>query len=384
MHYVIIIFSFSSTSTALQFDWDNQQSGREQLVSENVKVPYDIQMESDTSSISEKTDLHTVVEPVEDKPASQGIVRVQELWFEDGGIIVQAGSALYRVSRGILAARSSIFKNAFQLCSASPTGEGLEMMDGVPFLRLPDAERDVTHFFKAIFDSSYFEPHPSKTSFSAIVGVLRLSHKYDVEFLRQRALKHLYANYAHGSLGRWNARSKHIAYSTENEFLEAFMVVQIAIEVDVQHLLSAAVYTCCTYPIQRILALGSEPDSADFAVFPTFSSAQMLCLNTWPKIRASYHSLYGHLRTKTCIDWPRCLVYMNDNSTTYSNIASVHDAKNDPLDSLDENYWESLRKNVCKSCFLESRKFYDKWRSDLWLELPWMMDMKGTDDPFRT
>ncbi|KAK2462900.1 hypothetical protein APHAL10511_005098 [Amanita phalloides] len=152
-------------------------------------------MESDANSnpaIVEEPGPSRGVDSVDNMSVSQGIphgIRVQDLWFEDGGVVVQAESCLYRVSRGILAARSSIFKGVFHSCAASTTGEGLEMMDGVPFLRLPDAERDVTHFFKAIFDSSYFAPYPGKTSFSIVASVLRLSHKYNVNFLQKRALR---------------------------------------------------------------------------------------------------------------------------------------------------------------------------------------------------
>ena len=85
------------------------------------------------------------------------LARVPELWFEDGGVIIQAGSSLYRVFRGILTARSNVFNDMMKSCtipsSTSRKNTETDTMDGVPFLRLQDDEKDVTHFLKAVFDS---------------------------------------------------------------------------------------------------------------------------------------------------------------------------------------------------------------------------------------
>ncbi|KAF7359026.1 BTB domain-containing protein [Mycena sanguinolenta] len=113
--------------------------------------------------------------------------RVEELWFEDGGLVVQAEQSLFRVSRGILAARSSVFKD--MLAFTQPPNA--ETIDGCPVVRLPDSAEDVKRFFRAIFDSSFFEPHPSKVSFEDVLSIARLSHKYAVEYLLRRALTHL-------------------------------------------------------------------------------------------------------------------------------------------------------------------------------------------------
>lgn len=40
---------------------------------------------------------------------------------------------------------------------------------------------------------SYFEPHPSEQPIPVVISVLRLAHKYDVVFLKRRAIAHLNA-----------------------------------------------------------------------------------------------------------------------------------------------------------------------------------------------
>ncbi|KAM6498909.1 hypothetical protein JOM56_006857 [Amanita muscaria] len=338
--------------------------------------------------------------------------KVEDLWFEDGGVIIQAGLSLYRVSRGILAARSNVFKHMFQSCvvprpvpcacpSSGSTAElahdGLntqtkqdvtEMVDGVPFLKLLDDERDVTEFLKAVFDSSFFEPDPcGKPSIAAVIGILRLSHKYDIGYLRKRALNYLNQGYPN-TLARWDMHNRgELAVGYErvhDELLEAYIVIQLALETQADWLIPAAMYKCCTYPIENILALESAIAQAGFNA-PYFtavtaatgiSAAQQLCLTTWPKIRASYHTLYGHLRTSACTDWPRCQTRLSDKTAVYSRVASAWDTMNDPLDSLDSKYWSSLKRDLCRNCCMESTRFYEKWRKDLWAELPKLMGLK--------
>ncbi|KAJ7083749.1 hypothetical protein C8R44DRAFT_651945 [Mycena epipterygia] len=72
-----------------------------------------------------------------------------------------------------------------------PPSLDMETMDEFPVVDLYDDPAEMEVFLKAIFDSDFFMPPPALTKFEDIVGILRLSHKYDVPFLRRRALKHL-------------------------------------------------------------------------------------------------------------------------------------------------------------------------------------------------
>ena len=45
--------------------------------------------------------------------------------------------------------------------------------------------------FDISFLSSFFEPPPTPTALSVVLAIARMSHKYDVPFLRRRALSHL-------------------------------------------------------------------------------------------------------------------------------------------------------------------------------------------------
>ncbi|KAF8209431.1 hypothetical protein K438DRAFT_1666173 [Mycena galopus ATCC 62051] len=117
--------------------------------------------------------------------------RVEGLWFEDGNLIIQAGNTQYRVYRGVLAMHSPVFHDMFAL----PQPPDSELVNGCALVRLADSEEEVTSFLKAILHPGFFPSFPAQTEFHKIVGCLRLSHKYGVDYFRRRALVHLSSGY---------------------------------------------------------------------------------------------------------------------------------------------------------------------------------------------
>lgn len=62
-----------------------------------------------------------------------------------------AGNSLFRVFRGLLVSRSSVFNDMFSFPQPSSLDD---MYDGCPLVRLLDEEAEVQHFLMAIFNSS--------------------------------------------------------------------------------------------------------------------------------------------------------------------------------------------------------------------------------------
>ncbi|KAJ6500863.1 hypothetical protein C8R45DRAFT_979375 [Mycena sanguinolenta] len=173
--------------------------------------------------------------------------RVQELWFDDGTIVIQAGNSLYCVYRGALASRSSVFRDMLSF----PQPLQSDLVKGCPFVKLPDPEVEVTPFLKAIFDPVFFMPFPAKTEFDAVVGCLRLSHKYGVDYLRHRALVHFSSAYP-TTLSKFDAlvygpgdRStpETLSWPIPGDRASRIRAIQIAREVDAPWILPRAFYT---------------------------------------------------------------------------------------------------------------------------------------------
>ncbi|KAJ7606978.1 hypothetical protein DFH06DRAFT_236465 [Mycena polygramma] len=125
---------------------------------------------------------------MDDTASGSILTRVQDLWFSDGSLVVRAEDTVFRVSGAVLAARSSVFQDMQGFGSSIPDEERI---DGTPVVELHDLAVEVEPFLRAIFDSSFFMPPPSGPELCHILAILRLSHKYDIQYLYRRALEHL-------------------------------------------------------------------------------------------------------------------------------------------------------------------------------------------------
>ncbi|KAJ7479833.1 hypothetical protein FB451DRAFT_1086393, partial [Mycena latifolia] len=115
--------------------------------------------------------------------------RVDDLWFTKDIIVIRAENKIFQVSGGILAARSTVFRD--MIAFPQPTRGAIEQIDGSPVARLHDFARDVEVFLRAIYDSSYFMPAPVPVDLWVVLAILRMSHKYNIHYLYLRALTHL-------------------------------------------------------------------------------------------------------------------------------------------------------------------------------------------------
>jgi hypothetical protein len=101
----------------------------------------------------------------------EALIRVDELWFPPDVIVIRAENKIFRVLGGILAARSTVFRD--MIAFPQPANNETENIDGFPVVRLHDSAEDVTSFLRAIYDSGYWLP--SVFSGSMITIVLDIS-----------------------------------------------------------------------------------------------------------------------------------------------------------------------------------------------------------------
>ncbi|KAL1731455.1 hypothetical protein EV714DRAFT_195795, partial [Schizophyllum commune] len=112
---------------------------------------------------------------------------IPELWFPDGNIVIRVGERVCRVHQSILAANSPVLADMFSV----PQPRDGEMYEGLPMMSFPDPPEEVLHWLKSMLLLGYFEVYPSHIHQDKLLATLRLSHKYGVQTLRQRALYHL-------------------------------------------------------------------------------------------------------------------------------------------------------------------------------------------------
>ncbi|KAL1692592.1 hypothetical protein GGG16DRAFT_51030 [Schizophyllum commune] len=112
---------------------------------------------------------------------------ITDLWFPDGNTVIRVGERVCRVHQSILAANSPVLADMFSV----PQPTDGEMYEGLPMMSFPEPPEDVLHWLKSMLLLGYFEVYPSRIHQDKLLATLRLSHKYGVQPLRQRALYRL-------------------------------------------------------------------------------------------------------------------------------------------------------------------------------------------------
>ncbi|KAL0575531.1 hypothetical protein V5O48_006454, partial [Marasmius crinis-equi] len=180
----------------------------------------------------------STAEPVSGSGTSARLQRSSDVWFHDGNLIIAAEHVCFRVYNGILAHNSSVFADMVQL----PQPRTVDEFEGCPVVRVYDKPTDMMHFLKALHDVSYFDFYMAESiKWACFSAVLRLSTKYQVDYLRQRAVT-LLSNLYPTSLAKWDARDS--ITSLESFEARPFAVYLLAKETDLPTILPAALYLC--------------------------------------------------------------------------------------------------------------------------------------------
>jgi hypothetical protein len=80
------------------------------------------------------------------------LIRSQDVWYDDGNVIIQTGNIVFKVFRGILASNSTVFADMFSV--PQPTNAaGPDAYDSCPLVQIYDTPEDTRHFLKAIHDA---------------------------------------------------------------------------------------------------------------------------------------------------------------------------------------------------------------------------------------
>ncbi|KAJ7232031.1 hypothetical protein B0H12DRAFT_1239748 [Mycena haematopus] len=301
--------------------------------------------------------------------------RVEELWFEDGGLVVQAEQSLFRVSRAVLAARSSIFKDMLGLTQPPDA----ETIDGCPVVRLLDSAEDVTCFFRAIFDSSFFESYPCKVSFEHTLSITRLSHKYAVDYLLRRALVHLSRDFP-TTLSEYDTlvtapEKTHFRDIMENDdaISPCVAVVQLARQVNALWMLPMAFYMLASAHkqiVQQILQCSTFRNHAarlggdDVIIFLTSSLLQASLEN---EAVSFLHSVDNNAN---CTGGPKCNAARLSALTQVQNYIADTCAPDPLAVCIGARIWDALSGGCCAKCYQCLKKAHDEARQPIWDKLP--------------
>ncbi|KAJ7071877.1 hypothetical protein B0H15DRAFT_957434 [Mycena belliarum] len=302
------------------------------------------------------------------------VTQIDGLWFSNDTVILRAGNSVFRVCKSILAARSSVFQSMFEF--PQPASDGDEIMDGSPVVRLHDSAADVEPFIRAIFDSSYFMPPPERVDGHAALGILRLSHKYDVGYLHRRALRHLETVYPIERARYtdfWPKSLLPVGNSTEitNFDLKAIPIFQ---EVGASWLLPCAFYNAGSVP--PMLEIGAAWDR-----LPMDAKKTCLVMNTrLLRCVMKVNRFIGN--ASTCATAETCNAHrfgeLLRSRVTHRNDL-VMGGGQEPLAEWEEGDWDALGEIFCEECLSEARAEHAAAEAEVWDELPVICGLQSWD-----
>ncbi|KAK7013097.1 BTB domain-containing protein [Favolaschia claudopus] len=215
--------------------------------------------------------------------------RILDLWFPQASLILRAENSLFRVHGDLLGARSSVFRDMADIAVEESPDSGEDTVDGRNVIRLYDSAAEVEVFLRAIFDSSFFMPPPSPVDYSTVIGIMRLAHKYDVQYLFRRALSHLELLYPPSFPAFLEARDhehKHHVRFTGDGIVD-LLAIQAALEVRALWILPTAYYY-----------LATAPDFMEVTV--PDSNEQQRCLDARSKFPPATISMHRFFRILPC------------------------------------------------------------------------------------
>ncbi|KAJ7446325.1 hypothetical protein FB451DRAFT_1537771, partial [Mycena latifolia] len=288
--------------------------------------------------------------------------RLYALWFSNDTVVLRAEDRGFRVTKAILAARSSVFQAMFEF--PQPTSDVDDTMDGSPVVLLHDSAVDVEAFLHAIFDSSYFMPPPAAIDFHAVLGILRLSHKYNVDYLHKRALHHLETVYPTQVTDYQAILTNNLHYKSGLIALD-LKAIPILQEVGAIWLLPCAFYSVGTYPAETLLSAGDAWSNLS-------PETKQTCLLLHPYMVRWTYQLLQILEPSAanCISQDPCDSVRRDTLMACVWDHAADQIDQDPMSEWDAREWDSLQTQLCPDCFTRAREEHDFILTGIWERLP--------------
>ena len=207
----------------------------------------------------------------------------------------------------------------------------------------------------------FFEPAPTLTELRVITEILGLSHKYDVQYLRRRALTHLSSAYPTTFLSYQteeqykdsNAKMQTQSYPSPSSPSDHFNLIRLAKEVGALWILPAESYHCTRYSATTILAT-TEP--SDPWVITTILTASA-------RLKSKHLPLPLHLATPLSRDHVKnlssCCYTPSTCALARTRLFLTRAAQNessDPLAPVSDAEWDFLSEKSCGQCLTDAKK----------------------------
>ncbi|KAI0743782.1 hypothetical protein C8Q80DRAFT_1106718 [Daedaleopsis nitida] len=316
--------------------------------------------------------------------------RHSDLYFEDGNLSIVAGGQYFIVHRGLLSRHSGVLRKRIEV--VKPIDD--RHLEGLAVLYLDDSPEDFAHFLRALYGLSYDN---TLEDFFTTAAILRLATKYEVQALREVALRNLSLSWP-TSLLMWEARERVATtadglYTPHPALPHPLLVIGLARDTGAPQLLPSALYDLSRYLPSQLMEGYVSPDgmrhrldSEDLCrvlrgkeqaarFFSTFIVSELE--GRTPSSLCMYRHELQPARKRAC--------QMAFEAVTFELIRDVNgmvcNRNSDPLFSIGESVAMQTREDqpgienrsayrACEACRLEYGVIVDVARDEFWRSLP--------------
>ncbi|KAH9932275.1 uncharacterized protein B0H18DRAFT_987382 [Fomitopsis serialis] len=172
----------------------------------------------------------------------------EEIWYEDGTVILVVRNIGFRVYRGLLAERAEIFRDLFSI----PQPPDSQLVFGCPVVHLSDTAVAFKEFLNALICEKRYIPEDD-LQLNNLAYRIRLAHKYGAENLLRVSIQELQKLYPAGLVSSGLATQDHWTP-------RAIIAVNLADLTNTPSILPSALYACCQLPDDKALLGASLSD----------------------------------------------------------------------------------------------------------------------------
>ncbi|KAI0743006.1 hypothetical protein C8Q80DRAFT_948749 [Daedaleopsis nitida] len=299
----------------------------------------------------------------------------EELWYEDGNVIMVARGVGFRVFKGILAEHSPFFKDMFSLPQPPQPGP----FDS-PVVHIAESPEDVRHMLRVYMPRTKTSPFlPDNPSFDAVSACIRLGHKYQMPELVDHSIEYLkeYYNTDSGSeSASSNRRAPYGPPSFRNE--HAIGVVNLARLTAEETLLPTAFLICCTLGSDIVKGCAREDLSREFLsqedlgfCFKAKSALTTGCV-------AIAMGVLDPRAAKSCSDPEMCRHVLREALQLPNAPLQVYYEEGDPCASL--LALTELQKSLCLACWGLVKRREEQHQRTSWAQLSLLLQLSGYED----
>lgn len=290
-----------------------------------------------------------------------------DYWLYDGSIVLSVGSHLFRVHKTILANHSEVFSDLFTIPQPE---QGEDMIEGCRIVRLHDDEKDFVDLLNAIYRPDHFDSLSADASLETILtfiqGILRLSTKYIIRYLRQRCISLLLTKFP-STLDGYTLKAT-ASNQKKCKSDNVMRAITLARQNNVLEILPYAFYCIARLPHKRILKERPMDISwKDKAL--TLVGRERL---QWAQTSISHVFLLNFQRAPLCQSI-LCGFARGPHAEWH-----VLDCMRSPHPLQPYDTWENL--NVCSDCVAYCKIRHLKGRQEVWDRLPDLFELPTWDE----